>query len=1173
MNKTALKNFAVFSRKELIKQVELKAKAFGITPEGLPDITEGADYIEVNQVRYGQKDRKTFTKLFQAIREKGFDQLVEEVAYTWFNRLIAIRYMEVHNYLPSRIRVLSSATPGKVDPDILTDYHPSGLPVEVGEIDALLQTGDREGAYRKLLIAQCDELSEILPFLFEKIDDYAALLLPDNLLHSDSVINVMNRELSEEDFAQVEVIGWLYQYYISEKKDEIFSGLKKNNKIGKDSIPAATQMFTPRWIVRYMVENSLGHLWLESHPGSELKGKMTYYIEPAEQEEEVQKQLEELRNPDLSPEEITVLDPACGSGHILVYAFDLLYLIYEEQGYPVRDIPTLILEKNLYGIDIDKRAAQLAAFALMMKARKKSRRVFRHPPKVNILAIEESDSLDREEMAAYVAEDERGKEELQVLLDQFVGARNFGSILQPESGDVDRWIDRVDQLFDEGRPSLFNAKLYEQLPLVKGLLKQASVLAGQYDVVVTNPPYMGSRGMNPELSRFVKKNYPDSKGDLFTVFMERSHAFARKNGFSSSINQHSWMFLSSYEKLRNKILDNETIISMLHLGPRAFEDVGGEVVQSTSYVMRKIQLQRFVGSYHRLVEYTRAKEKEQGFLEGRHVYYREQSTFQDIPGSPIAYWVSDQVRKVFRENKKLGEIAQPKQGLATTDNNRFLRLWHEVQYERIGFGCKNVKEAMESKKKWFPHNKGGPFRKWYGNQDYVVNWENNGKEIKEEIVKRYPYLNGNYSYVAKNIKYYFYEGITWGLVSSGAISFRYSPKGLIPGHKGSCCYIDNYINMVKVLSLLNSKVQSYFLGITSPSIGFEVGAIKKLPMLERDIPDEVYKISMKNISISKTDWDSFETSWDFQKHPFLTYKGDAKNLAQSYANWAEHAENQFNQLKANEEELNRIFIDLYGLQEELTPEVPDEEVTVRKADRERDAKSFLSYCVGLIMGRYSLDVDGLAYAGGEWDSSKYRTIVPDQDGIVPLTDVAYFEDDIITWLNRILTAIYGESELAGNLQWLAESLGKIRANESAEERIRRYFFDEFYKDHCRIYQKRPIYWMADSGKKKGMRALIYLHRYNPHTLGTLRFRYVQELQMKLRQEEKYIEQRLADPTLSASEKRQLTKKRTTLQDRQEELIQYDQKLAEVANRRMELDLDDGVVENYKKLGDILAKIR
>lgn len=1114
MNKTALRNFATFARRELITQVKLKAKAFGITPEGLPEVAEGADYIEVNQVRYSAREKPAINKLFQAYKEKGYTQLIEEVAYTWFNRLIAIRFMEVHNYLPSRIRVLSSETEGKVDPDILTDYHQAGLPVAIEVIDAHLQAGDREAAYRELLIAQCNELSEILPFLFEKIDDYAALLLPDRLLHSDSVIQVMNRELTEKDFQEVEVIGWLYQYYIAEKKDEVFAGLRKNQKITKDNIPAATQLFTPHWIVRYMVENSLGHLWQESHPGSELKQQMTYYIETEEQEEEVQKQLEELRNPDLSPEEITLIDPACGSGHILVYAFDLLYAIYEEQGYPTRDIPALILEKNLYGIDIDKRAAQLAAFALMMKAREKSRRVFRQPPRPNILTIEESNTLDREGLAAYVAEMEEEKAELQQILEDFVNARNYGSILQPPSLDYDRWLARVDQLLEEAELNIFDAALYDQLPQVRQLLEQAKVLAAQYDIVVTNPPYMGSRGMNPDLSNLVRKNYPDTKGDLFAVFMERNHVFTKKHGLTATINQHSWMFLSSYEKLRKKVLHHETILSMLHLGPHAFEEIGGEVVQSTTYVTRKIDLPHFSGRYYRLVDFTTASGKEEGFFEKKDVYKRSKSAFGDIPGSPIAYWASDQVRKVFREEKKLGEISPPKIGMRTGDNKRFLRQWFEVSLDQIGFNIDNAEDGITSRKKWFPYNKGGAFRKWYGNQDYVVNWQNDGEEIKENTRKVYPSLGDNLGWKISNEIFYFLEGITWSKVSSAKLSVRYIPKGFIFDTAGLSIFSDIEVLLIE-LAVLSSKPASAFLEILSPTLNFQVGDIASLPIIkvEGERKTKVESLSQQNISLAKTDWDSFETSWDFQEHPFLTYRGGATTLAGSFANWQAHAERQFRRLQANEEELNRIFIELYGLQEELTPEVPEEQVTVRRAERERDAKSFLSYCVGVMMGRYALNRPGLVYAGGEWDASLYQGVQPVEKGIIPLTDAAYFEEDVITRLNQILIYLYGEETLAENQQWLAESLGRIRATETAEERIRRYFLDEFYKDHCRIYQKRPIYWLADSGRKKGIRALIYLHRYQPHTLGTLRFRYVQELQGKLQQEEKYLEQQLADLSL------------------------------------------------------------
>lgn len=1153
MNKAALKKFAVFARNELITQVKLKAKTFGVTPEGLPEVKEGADYIEVNNVRYDQKEKKAFTKLFQAYRQKGYEQLIEEVAYTWFNRFIAIRYMEIHNYLPSRIRVLSSATKGKVDPDILTDYHRSGLPVDVEEIDQLLQAGDREGAYRKLLIAQCNELSDILPFLFEKIDDYTALLLPDKLLHTDSVINVMNRELSEEDFAHVEVIGWLYQYYNTEKKEKI--GGLKNTSVKKEDLPVVTQLFTPKWIVQYMVQNSLGKLYDELVPGNPLSKDWEYYLKSGETKDPVPE--------NLTLEKIKIFDPACGSGHILVYAFDLLYEMYKEAGYPEKDIPRMIIENNLYGADIDKRSYQLANLALLMKAQEKDKRFLRREKnlKTHVIEIVDSESIS-DEALSFFTENEREKEEINYVLQLFDNGKQYGSLIVPDSSiPYDRYIDRLEQLKEnvsiyDLEKQAYIKELYAKLLPV---LRQGKLLSTKYHVVVTNPPYHNK--YNPDLKRFMERHYKDFKADLYSAFIYRCTQMTVKNGYSALMTPFTWMFISTHQKLREYIIDNQSISSLIQLEYSAFKDA---TVPLCTFVIQN-QDEKSVGEYVRLSDFKGDQAEKVREAVRKKVSYRyrfDSKNFRDIPGSPIAYWASDQVRKAFRENQKLGEIAEPRQGLATADNNRFLRLWYEVEHDRIGYGCQNAEQALNSKKKWFPYNKGGAFRKWYGNQEYVVNWENDGEEIKS-------FLRA----VVRNPGYYFREGITWSFVSSSKFGVRYSPKGFIFDVGGSSLFPEKG-EIYTLLSFLCSKLAFNFLSHVNPTLNFQVGNIATLPVV--NITNEkqyIEDLSKQCISISKTDWDSFETSWDFKKHPFLTYRNGAKNLAESFANWAEHAERQFNQLKANEEELNRIFIELYGLQDEMTPDVPDEEVTVRKADRERDAKSFLSYCVGLIMGRYSLDVDGLAYAGGEWDPSKYRTIIPDQDGIVPLTDVAYFEDDIITWLNRILTAIYGKEELANNLQWLAESLGGIRSDESVEDRIRRYFFDEFYKDHCRIYQKRPIYWMADSGPKKGMRALFYLHRYTPHTLGTLRFRYVQELQVKLRQEEKYIEQRLADPSISAGERRALNKKLTTLRERQEELVRFDQKLAELANRQIALDLDDGVVVNYEKLKDVLAKIR
>ncbi|ASS85705.1 restriction endonuclease [Geobacillus lituanicus] len=1162
MNKRALKEFAVYARNELRNQIALRAQAFGITPEGSPVLVTGADYVEINGKKLPLSYKNGLQKLLKEIETKGYDQVIEEVAYTWFNRLIAIRYMEVHNYLPSKIRVLSSETKGKVDPDILTDYQYTDLPIDKEEIASLLQQGKREEAYRKLLIAQCNELHEIMPFLFEKLADYTELLLPESLLHADSLINKLGKELGDENFEHVEVIGWLYQYYISEKKDEVFAGLKKNKKITKENIPAATQLFTPHWIVRYMVENSLGHMWLESHPESNLKAEMKYYVEPAEQEPEVQAKLEELRNPNLSPEDITVLDPACGSGHILVYAFDLLYKIYEERGYPAREIPFLILEKNLYGIDIDDRAAQLAAFALMMKAREKTKKVFRHPPVLNVISIQESNDILIDQAAELIGENETEVAEIKRLLQTFIDAKNYGSILQPEKVDFDKYLQKIEQLQQSGEHTLETFEVYEQLDKIKELVIQAKLLASQYDVVVTNPPYMGAKGMNTDLSNYLKKHYQDTKSDLFAVFMERMESLTKD--YHVSVTMHSWMFLASFEKYRKHLLNNHSIQAMVHMANM----VMGIAFGTVATVLRKnIYGMKGVYQYVRLEDLKNGTPTDFPVRNDRFAIVGTHH-FHDIPGSPIAYWASSKVREIFKQNPSLEKIAEPRQGLATSDNNRFLRLWHEVAYLNIGFGCKSNQEAQESKKKWFPYNKGGGFRKWYGNQEYLINWENNGKEIKEYASKLYK----SYTRTIKNIPYYFREGITWSALSSGSLSARYTPRGFIFDTKGSTIFMHHHDDLLIILSAILSKMSNLFLSFLSATMDYGVGQLGKLPYGNIKKDKRIIQIAKQNISICANDWDSFETSWDFKKHPFLTYRGNAKTLEECYANWADHAEKQFQKLKKNEEELNRIFIELYGLQDELTPEVSDEEVTVRRADRVRDAKSFLSYCVGLMMGRYSLDVEGLAYAGGEWDASKYKTFQPDKDGIIPLTETAYFEDDVISRLQELLIIMFGEDTLAENLRWLAESL-TMKSNETPMERLRRYFFDDFYDDHCKIYQKRPIYWMVESGSKKGFRALFYLHRYTPETLATMRFTYVQNLQEKLRQEQKRLEQDLINPDLSSAMKKRYEKQLKQIRAQQEELVEFDKKLAELANQRIALDLDDGVVVNYEKLKTILAKIR
>lgn len=1159
MNKAALKSFAVVARQELIHKVSLRAKLFGIDAENNLKSERLGEQLMVNKLAYPLSMEGTFEALRDQYNQKGYEQLLEEAAYIWFNRIIAIRYMEIHEYLPERVNVLSSST-GKVEPDIVLHYASMELEVDKIAISQLLEVGNHEGAYRKLFIAQCNALQPILPFMFERIDDFTELLLPDFLLDSQSVINkLVNDEELTASFQKVEVIGWLYQYYISEKKDDVFAKLKKNIKISEEDIPAATQLFTPNWIVRYMVENSLGTMWLESHPESSIKSGMRYYVESVEQSEEVEKQLEKLRNSNLSPENIHLLDPACGSGHILVYAFDLLYAIYEERGYVVSDIPTLILEKNLFGIDIDDRAAQLASFALLMKARTKSRRIFRNPPMMNIISIQESNGLSAEEVVPLIAENEGEEEQLEMLLRIFIDAKNYGSVLRLGQIDFNNYLGRVYRLKAQLDKSLFVGDDRKLLLRLEQILRQAKILVDQYEIVITNPPYMGTKGMNAKLSEYLKENYKDSKADLFAAFMERCLEFTKQNGFHAAINQHSWMFLSSYENLRLKILKEETILSMIHLGPRAFEEIGGEVVQSTSFVLRNMKMRENKAKYFRLTEYTGARDKEIAFKKKEHEYVSMQQGFSNIPGSPIAYWSSEQVRKIFIENPKLDEIVESRVGLQTADNDQFLRLWFEVNTEKIGFGYNDSKEASSSDKKWFPYNKGGSFRKWYGNQEYIVNWESDGQEIKN-----------NSGSVIRNPTYYFREGITWSDVSSSYFGVRFLPKGFLFDVSGSMAFskTDEY---ELLLGFMCSHISVEMLMILNPTLHFQVGNIKNLPIIIPNSKEKIKSMVNENITISQLDWNSVETSWNFGNHPLSCHQEGITKLSDAYSDWIIQTENRFAQLKSNEEALNRIFIDLYGLQDELTPEVPGEEVTVRKADRPRDTKSFLSYFIGCVMGRYSLDLEGLAYAGGEWDTSNYHKFTPNKHGLILLTDDAYFENDIISRLKTFISVSFSKDTVEENLAWIAESLTQ-RNNESAVERIRRYFLDEFFKDHTQIYQKRPIYWLVNSGSAKGLRTLIYIHRYQPDTLATIRFEQLQEIQAKYRNEIDTLEMRLANPALSALEKRGFEKKKELFRKRIEELMEFDKVLAEYANAQIALDLDDGVKVNYAKLQKVLARI-
>jgi SAM-dependent methyltransferase len=1171
MNKTAIRNFATEARRNLIEQVGLRAKELGVTETACSTAETGPDYVVLGGLRYPKAYERAYERLCAEWKSKGFHRLVEEVAYTWFNRIIAIRYMEIHDYLPSHVRILSSAQPGGRDPEVLTRYRELTFPVDIPFVEQALRSGDREGAYRHLLLGQCEELHRIMPFLFEPVADYTELLLPGRLLHADSVIQKLVREVPEEDFADVEIIGWMYQYYVSERKKEVFDAIKKGCKVAPEDIPAATQLFTPAWIVQYMVQNSVGRLWMDSglSVDKQVPEHWRYYIHPIPQREDVQRQWEETKLKVSTPEEIRVLDPACGSGHILVYAYELLYERYEQAGYDPQDIPYLILENNLYGLEIDDRAAQLAGFALMMKARATNRRVFQRPPRIHVYSIPSVEGMDVEFLVRIVADGHEGRARtLRLLVDEFTDAKNRGSLIKPVKLDVSWVRERLSEL-RAGTMDLFHHLHENEIDWLERLLDVYELLTRTYHVVVTNPPYMGTRNMHDTLKDFLKESYPDTKSDLFAAFMERSLDWTEPSGLCAMVNQQSWMFIKSYEKWRARVLEQNTILCMAHLGAHAFDDLGGEVVQTTSFVIAKRRIPGWSGIYFRLVDLDNSDAKAAALLNRRHMYRADQQQFFDIPGAPIAYWATDRVREIFRDNPKLGEMAEPRQGLATADNNRFLRLWHEVDIHRIGFGMQSREEAIASEKKWFPYNKGGDFRKWYGNQDYVVNWNNDGEEIKRHVIERYPYLNGNYEYVVKNETYYFREGITWTFVGSSNFSVRYTPQGFIFDVAGSTVFPDAS-HIAYLTGFLCSSLCPQLLEYMNPTLNFQVGNIASLPIvIDEARKPEIDRLVQECIQVSKDDWDDFETSWNFQVHP-LVRAADAGSLEKAFAEWQALTESRFRKLKENETAINEMFAEIYGL--EARP-VQDEDITIRRADRERDAKSFLSYFIGCLMGRYSLDYPGLAFAGGEWDPSRYKRFVPDPDGIVPLTDEPYFEDDVMRRLEEFLTVLFGAETVADNLAWLAESIGSLRANETPAQRIRRYLADEFYKDHLKTYRKRPIYWLFESGGKKGFRALMYLHRYNRETLPRVRLQYVQALQRQYAQEVDVLTRRIESGMLSAAERSAAKKRIRELEDRQLELAAYDQKLAALANDRIDLDLDDGVVANHAKLATVLAPIK
>lgn len=1176
MDKNAIKKLAIWARRELIERVSQRAAIYGITAEDHGD--PEAESINGRLLSSNEKNQRKI--LISSIEEKGFEQVIEEVAYTWFNRFAALRFMEVNGYLPSHVRVFTNDA-GEFKPQILTEaIHLELDGLNMDKVYELENANKTEELFKYLLIVQCNALNSILPGMFQRIDDYTELLLPDNLLREGSVIEKLvvqgtSDSIPESDWTdQVQIIGWLYQYYNTEQKDKVFADLKKNIKITKEKIPAATQLFTPDWIVHYMVENSLGRLWLEGHPNNSLKSEWKYYLDEAEQEESVKVELEKIRKEyaKLKPEEIKVIDPCSGSGHILCVIFDVLVRIYEDFGYTAREAVTSIVENNLYGLDIDERAAQLSYFAVMMKARQYDRRFFSKKdvegnlriPQPHVYAIEESNGISSEalnELGQHLTQDERNEaiKQVNILINEMHDAKEYGSLTNVIEHDWELLRRFVELKTDDGQMTLNLHGEVETSEKLQQLISIGEPLSQKYDVVVTNPPYMGCSGMSGKLASWVKDNYPDSKSDLFAIFIERIKKMIPPYGYQSMITQHAWMFLSSYEKLRQKLLSVDTC-NMIHLGARAFEEIGGEVVQTTSFVFRNSHIQDYQGEYVRLVAPTTQQGKEDMFLRGDNRFVARQDNFSKIPGSPIAYWVHLKTLEAF-SHKKLIDYAIPKQGLATGDNDRFLRFWYEVSFPKIDFKCSTVDESVECKKKWFPCNKGGAFRRWYGNREYIVNWENNGYEIRNNFDS-----NGKQRSRPQNVEYYFKEGMTWSTLSNSKLSMRYSPAGSMFETKGSVCFPKNIDNLKYLLGFMNTKVAMEMLQFLSPTIDYHEGPIGRVPIIfSVQNEPKITKLVTELIQACTEDWNNFETSWDFNHHPFIT---GAKSINDVFQLWEGNCEHRFNLLKEKEENLNKIFIDIYSLQTELSPEVEDNDITVRKADLSRDIRSFISYAVGCMFGRYSLDVPGLVYAGGTWDPSKYTSFPADEDAILPICDDEYFEDDIVGLFINFVEKVYGKETLEENLQFIADALG---GKGTSRKIIRNYFINGFYADHVKVYQKRPIYWLFDSGKKNGFKCLIYLHRYKPDTIARIRTDYIHEQQSRYRTAIEDLNQRINGTT--ASDKVKLGKKLTQVQEQAEELRIYEEKIHHLADQMIEIDLDDGVKVNYAKFEDVLAKIK
>lgn len=1180
MNKGALKKFATEARRELREKVRVKAYQLGITEEKIKkESLQSSDAVFVDGRQLTIEEQSQRNRLITEINNKGFDQVIEEVAYTWFNRFTALRFMEVNNYLPNKVRALSSQDEGSYEPDIIKEALTLDWDIDKELIYELKMSNDNDAIdklYKYLIIKECNELADILPFMFGKTDDFTKLLFPDGLLSEGSFLRTMTDidKFPEGDWQDVEIIGWLYQYYIAEENERVIQAKKRYTK---EEIPFATQLFTPDWIVRYMVQNALGRYWVESHPGDrELIKDWEFYLENPNPEPDFEEKLAPYINKEMKIEKIKCFDPAMGSGHILVYMFDLLYQIYKKHGFLESEIPRLIIENNLYGLEIDDRAYQLACFAVIMKAQqyypkflKSLERQVKETGKylkLNLASIQETNNFDIKDIE-YIAGESRSRsfEKTKAFIEQFENAKIYGSLTEILEFDEAFLIKRAEELVGKGIERAEYQEYQSKVDrMLLDLIKQTKIMNQTYDVLVTNPPYIGSASLHPLLDDCISEKYEDVKYDIFSAFMIYGFNKTKKLGQLGFMTPFVWMFISSYRKLRKIIIEKKTISSLVQLEYSGFD---GATVPICTFTLRNY-MNYLSGEYVKLSDFKGVENQPIKTIEAvvnpsvKYRYTTKSDNFYKIPGSPIAYWVGEEAKNIFTRGTKLSDITNTRKGMATGLNEEFVRAWFEVNINKIGFEL-DRNNAKNSERKWFPYANGGQFRKWYGNYIDVVNWEKDGCRLKTE-----KHESGRIRAVNLNLEYIFKQGLSWTSITSAKFSIRLLPKGFLFSSASNALFSEK--DILYYLGLLNSVVHGYLSKAINPTLNANPGDIGRIPIVFSKKINEKYIEDL--VSISRTDWDSFETSWDFKRHPLLQFTSlNAPCTVESaFEKWKEFTETQFNQLKANEEELNRIFIEIYSLQDELTSEVEDKDITISKADRERDIKSFVSYAVGCMFGRYSLDEEGLAYAGGEFDPNKYRLFPADKDNVLPIVADSYFEDDIVSRFTEFVQIVFGKETLNENLKFIADSLG-VRGDESPKETIRRYFLNDFYKNHVQTYKKRPIYWMFTSGKEKAFNALIYMHRYDSSTLARIRTDYLHVLQSRLQVRKQSLIEK-ADGAISPREKKNYEKELKDLDKKLLELKEYDEALNHMTNMKIEIDLDDGVAVNYEKFKGLLEKI-